>query len=152
MRSLFIPAVVLTLLLGAIASRVSAAWLTTRGEGARIALVDDSLDTLHPDLIATHAPNDYHSDHRAVSQAVHMAASFKAPVVCFDTLAGTGFEPTAYVDITTHMAAKEAAMRQHASQEPDPHVWPARQSAGAQSVRRARLSAKAGWCRTARDA
>lgn len=32
--------------------RVSAAWLTTRGEGARIALVDDSLDTLHPDLIA----------------------------------------------------------------------------------------------------
>lgn len=80
-----------------------------------------------PDLIATHAPKDYHSDHRAVSQAVGMAASFKAPVLWFDTLAGTGFEPTAYVDISAHMPAKEAALRQHASQEPERFVQAMRQ-------------------------
>jgi LmbE family N-acetylglucosaminyl deacetylase len=90
-------------------------------------MLEDIMGQFRPDLIATHAPNDYHSDHRAVSQAVHMAASFKAPVLWFDTLAGTGFEPTAYVDITAHMSAKEAAMRQHASQEPERFVQSMRQ-------------------------
>lgn len=80
-----------------------------------------------PDLIATHSPRDYHSDHRMVSQAVALAASFKAPVLWFDTLAGSGFEPTAYVDITAHMPAKEEALRQHASQEPERFVLAIRQ-------------------------
>ena len=40
----------------------------------------------------------------------------------------------------------------HAGQKPDPHVRPARQSAGAQPLRHHRLFAKAGGDRTARHA
>lgn len=98
-----------------------------QSDAALRAMLEDVVGQFRPDLIATHAPNDYHSDHRAVSQAVRMAASFKAPVLWFDTLAGTGFEPTAYVDITAHMGTKEAAMRQHASQDPERFVLAIRQ-------------------------
>ncbi|MDO8359058.1 MAG: PIG-L deacetylase family protein, partial [Devosia sp.] len=59
-----------------------------------------------PDLIITHAPNDYHGDHRALSDAVRIAASFAAPVLWADTLQGAGFVPTHYVDITEHFATK----------------------------------------------
>ena len=75
-----------------------------------------------PDLILTHAPNDYHADHRALSAAVSLAASFRAPVVHMDTLNGTGFTPTLWVDVTAHWPAKEAAIRAHVSQKPDRFV------------------------------
>lgn len=99
------------------------------------ALLADEMRHFQPDLIATHAPGDYHSDHRTVAQAVGMAASFKAPVIWFDTLAGTAFEPSAYVDISAYMPAKVEALRQHTSQEPERFVkamqqqnaWRARQ-------------------------
>jgi N-acetylglucosamine malate deacetylase 1 len=82
-----------------------------------------------PDLVVTHAPNDYHGDHRALSDAVRIAVSFRAPVLWTDTLRGAGFVPTHYVDITTHAALKEAAIREHVSQEPERFVEWSRQLA-----------------------
>ncbi|MCU0909095.1 MAG: PIG-L family deacetylase [Rhodobacteraceae bacterium] len=98
------------------------------------AALTDTLTALivetRPDLILTHAPNDYHADHRALSAAVSLAASFRAPVVHMDTLNGTGFTPTLWVDATAHWSAKEAAIRAHASQKPDRFVqMAARQAA-----------------------
>lgn len=75
-----------------------------------------------PDLVVTHAPNDYHGDHRALSDAVRVAVSFRAPVLWADTLRGAGFVPTHYVDITAHTALKAAAIREHATQEPERFV------------------------------
>jgi LmbE family N-acetylglucosaminyl deacetylase len=75
-----------------------------------------------PDLVVTHAPNDYHADHRALSAAVGQAAGFAAPVLWMDTLNGTGFAPTHWVEVTAHWPAKEAAIRCHASQSPERFV------------------------------
>jgi LmbE family N-acetylglucosaminyl deacetylase len=76
----------------------------------------------HPDLVVTHAANDYHADHRALSAAVSQAVSFAAPVLFADTLGGTGFVPTHYVDVTLYFATKCAAIRAHASQDPERFV------------------------------
>jgi LmbE family N-acetylglucosaminyl deacetylase len=77
---------------------------------------------VRPDLVLTHAPNDYHADHRALSAAVGEAVSFGAPVIWMDTLGGTGFTPTHWVDVTPHFDAKCAAIRAHASQDPERFV------------------------------
>jgi N-acetylglucosamine malate deacetylase 1 len=71
-----------------------------------------------PDLIVTHAANDYHADHRALAAAVAQAASFRAPVLDMDTMNGTGFQPNVWVDVTAHWPAKEAAILCHVSQKP----------------------------------
>ncbi len=84
-----------------------------------------------PEVIITHHPDDYHTDHKAVSALV-LEASFSAtvphvktqseylpklPVVYFmDTLAGLNFQPTEYVDITALMPQKLEMMSKHASQ------------------------------------
>lgn len=84
---------------------------------------------VQPDFIITHSPNDYMSDHLAVSRMV-VDASFvasvpqygtgeKAPVVpifYMDTLAGMNFNPTEYVDITEEMELKIEMLECHVSQ------------------------------------
>lgn len=79
-----------------------------------------------PDLIVTHAANDYHGDHRALSEGVRIAASFVAPVLYCDTLRGVASAPTHYVDITDHIDAKDRAIRCHASQDPERFVTASR--------------------------
>ena len=75
-----------------------------------------------PDLLLSHAPNDYHHDHRALSAAASQACGFAVPFLQMDTMNGTGFTPTHWVDATRHWPAKCAAIRAHASQEPERFV------------------------------
>jgi LmbE family N-acetylglucosaminyl deacetylase len=89
------------------------------------ALIRDS----EADLVITHAPNDYHGDHRALSDAVRIAANFAAPVAWVDAMMGAGFVPTHLVDITAHADAKATAIRAHVSQEPERFVAMAEQLA-----------------------
>ena len=84
---------------------------------------------VRPALVLTHAPNDYHADHRALSAALGQAAGFGVPVLWMDTLNGTGFAPTHWVDVTAHWAAKEAAIRAHHSQDPERFVQMANRQA-----------------------
>lgn len=85
-------------------------------------LVEATLLAFAPDLVITHAPNDYHPDHRVLSRLVSDAARYRAPVVFSDTLMGVGFEPTIYVDVTEHMDLKRRAIRCHQSQRPERFV------------------------------
>lgn len=87
-------------------------------DAAVVEAVRSLIEDVKPDLVLTHDANDYHGDHRALSAAVSLAASFKAPVVFADTLYGTGFIPTHYVAIGPHMALKERAILCHESQNP----------------------------------
>ena len=91
----------------------------------------DVIRVVKPDLIITHHPNDYHSDHNAVTKLV-VDASFSAtlpycvtdepphsiapPIYFMETLVGLNFTPEEYVDITATFEIKKQAMSQHASQ------------------------------------
>ncbi len=87
-------------------------------DAALVGVLDTLVAEIAPDLIVTHAANDYHADHRALSAAVAQAAGFRAPVLDMDTMNGTGFRPNVWVDVTAHWPAKEAAILCHASQRP----------------------------------
>ncbi|HHY51518.1 MAG TPA: PIG-L family deacetylase [Alphaproteobacteria bacterium] len=83
-----------------------------------------------PDLVLTHAPSDYHGDHRALSEATRIAANFIAPVLWADTMQGAGFTPTHYVDVTAGFESKCRAILAHVSQRPERFVAMARQLNG----------------------
>jgi len=86
---------------------------------------------VRPDIIITHSPDDYMRDHVEVSRLVfnasfsssiphvptqHPAYSLIAPVYYMDTLAGVGFLPEEYVDITETIEIKLNALNCHESQ------------------------------------
>lgn len=87
-----------------------------------VQLVGRCIVELEPSLVITHAANDYHADHRALSRAVKAAAGYQVPVLYCDTLLGVAFEPTVYVDISAHMQPKREAIRVHESQDADRFV------------------------------
>jgi N-acetylglucosamine malate deacetylase 1 len=84
-----------------------------------------------PDAILTHYPQDYHPDHRAVSQLM-FEASFvsglknvgtESPfhpgvpaLYYFDTITGANFHPTEYVDITETFEIRQQMLSCHESQ------------------------------------
>lgn len=91
----------------------------------------DAIRAARPDLILTHAAVDYHPDHVATHRAVFDTSFIVGlpnvvtpspphpgvpPLFYFDTLAGVGFLPTEYVDVTETFDVKQEMLRQHASQ------------------------------------
>ena len=96
-------------------------------------LMIDILREADPDIIFTHSPNDYHPDHRYVSQLVFdsyfqkglpFMPGQKRPACRFahaqlyymDTLCGIGFQPTEYVDTTETFLIKREMLLCHKSQ------------------------------------
>ena len=91
----------------------------------------DMFREANPDLIITHAPEDYMPDHITTSNLV-MHASFNAtfphlhtafemvhgviPVYFMDTLTGLGFTPTEFVDISDFLETKINMLKCHDSQ------------------------------------
>lgn len=76
------------------------------------------VDKIDPDLVITHSPEDYHPDHRALSNYVVESVGFKAPILFSDTLMGVNFIPEIYTDITEHFENKKKAIMCHKSQNP----------------------------------
>ena len=97
----------------------------------QVLAVVDLVRDVRPDVILTHSPNDYMSDHNELSKLV-FGASFHAtlplletgkphhgavtPIYFMDTVMGLGFEPVEYVDVTATMATKVAMLEAHRSQ------------------------------------
>jgi LmbE family N-acetylglucosaminyl deacetylase len=100
-------------------------------DSAQRRLFVDLVRDVRPDLIITHSPGDYNTDHNETSKLV-FDSSFRATVPLFvtdrpchdkvtpiyfvDTLSGLGFAPTEFVDITNVIDIKEAMLRAHESQ------------------------------------
>jgi LmbE family N-acetylglucosaminyl deacetylase len=100
-------------------------------DAAQRTAVVDLVRDVRPDLIVTHSPNDYMSDHNEVSKLV-FDCSFHAtlplletgkphhdsvtPIYYMETVMGLGFEPTEYVDVTSTIETKVAMLRAHESQ------------------------------------
>jgi N-acetylglucosamine malate deacetylase 1 len=94
-------------------------------------LVVDLVRDARPDLIITHDPHDYMSDHNEISKLV-FECSFHAtlplvetgkphhgavtPIYYMDTVFGLGFVPTEYVDVSGVIDVKAAALEAHESQ------------------------------------
>ena len=94
-------------------------------------LVVDLVRETQPDLIITHHPQDYMSDHNELSRLV-FDCSFHAtlplyetgkphyatvtPIYYMDTIMGLGFQPTEYVDVSEAIETKAAMLEAHASQ------------------------------------
>ncbi len=94
-------------------------------------LAIDLIRTVKPDIILTHTPNDYMADHVETSRLMldashiatlpllrtdHPAHTVVASVLYFDPLAGVGFDPTEYVDVSDVFEQKLEALRCHESQ------------------------------------
>jgi LmbE family N-acetylglucosaminyl deacetylase len=93
----------------------------------------DLLREADPEVIFTHSPNDYHPDHRYVSQLVFDAYFQKglphipgqqqpacrfgqAQVYYLDNIGGIDFAPAEYVDITSVFELKRRMLECHQSQ------------------------------------
>lgn len=94
-------------------------------------LVVDLVRDARPDVIITHGPEDYMSDHNELSRLVFdcsfhatvplletgkPAHSVVAPIYFMDTIAGLGFLPSEYVDVTETIGVKAAMLEAHQSQ------------------------------------
>src|SRR5712691_8823457 len=94
-------------------------------------LVVDLVRDARPDLIITHHPGDYMSDHDEISKLVFDCSfhatlplyetgkphhSLVTPIYYMDTVMGLGFVPTEYVDVTETIDTKTAMLEAHASQ------------------------------------
>lgn len=87
-----------------------------------IGKLKDNILSISPDLIITHSPFDYHSDHRVLSKYVKESAGFHCPIIYADTLMGVNFNPNIYIDISEHIEEKLSAIMCHQSQNPQKFV------------------------------
>lgn len=92
----------------------------------------DAIRQAKPDIIIAHGPTDYHPDHRAVAQLsedARIPSSIRlvetslphldhVPHLFFmDNVAGIGFEPEAYVNISSVIEVKRQMLLCHKSQD-----------------------------------
>lgn len=82
-----------------------------------IELIENVLREVRPDLVYTHSAHDTHQDHRAVHEAVLVAARNVATIACFQSPSATmEFRPNRFVDVSDHVTAKLDLLAAFASQ------------------------------------
>lgn len=87
--------------------------------GAATAALRQRIEACAPALCITHHPDDYHPDHRVTSAIVTDVLAPPQALLFCEPMLGAGPQPDVILDITAHWPVKQAALRCHASQEPD---------------------------------
>lgn len=91
-------------------------------DGALIGTPDDAravraaIAEFKPTVLITHAPDDYHPDHRTLSRLVAEACPPETVLLFAEAMLGGGAQPEWLVDITSQYERKRAALGVHASQ------------------------------------
>ena len=88
----------------------------SRHEFALVHLIEDVLGKTGATTVYTHGEKDSHQDHRTVALASRGACRAVTRVLCYDSPSSLGFSPSVYVDITTTLDKKLAALAMHESQ------------------------------------
>jgi LmbE family N-acetylglucosaminyl deacetylase len=82
-----------------------------------ITAVEEVIREVGPDQVYTHSRHDRHQDHRAVHQAVQVAARAVPDLACFQSPSSTiEYRPDRFVDIAEHLETKLRMLRVFASQ------------------------------------
>lgn len=82
-----------------------------------ITAVEEVIREVRPDLVYTHSQHDRHQDHRAVHQAVQVAARGVADLSCFQSPSSTiEYRPDRFVDIGEFLETKLRMLRAFVSQ------------------------------------
>ena len=87
-------------------------------DNKHLIVIDKAIKKIKPDLIITHYKEDYHSDHKVLSQFVDNSSGHYIPIIYCDTMMGINFDPDYYVDITSVFKCKLNAISYHVSQSP----------------------------------
>lgn len=87
--------------------------------------IEKAIGEFKPDLILTHSPNDYHSDHETVHRATMAAARNSSSILCFESPSATGqFQPDFFVDVTPFVDTKLLAISEHRDQRKKDYLSP----------------------------
>lgn len=86
------------------------------GSGEEARRVREAISAFKPDVLISHAPDDYHPDHRTLSRLVAEACPPATYLLFAEPMLGGGATPDLLVDITDQYARKRAALSRHESQ------------------------------------
>jgi LmbE family N-acetylglucosaminyl deacetylase len=81
-----------------------------------VALIQDVMARVNPDVVYAHSPFDSHQDHRSTASATLAAARRSTRILLYEAPSSLGFTPSLYVDISAFMDGKLEALRAHMSQ------------------------------------
>ena len=78
--------------------------------------IESVIDSVRPEFIFCHFPDDTHQDHRHLAQAIMSATRYIRNVLFYEGPTTQNFNPQVYVDIADTLEAKLDALRAHRSQ------------------------------------
>lgn len=77
-----------------------------RATAQTIREISNNIDSLKPDFVITHYPEDSHQDHREVAAIVRSATRRKYSLLYFDSYSSENFKANLFVDISAHIDGK----------------------------------------------
>jgi LmbE family N-acetylglucosaminyl deacetylase len=81
-----------------------------------ISFLESTLHRVEPDMIFVHHKDDTHQDHRTVHTATLSAARYVPNLLFYEGPTTINFQPTIFVDVSTHIEKKIQALKAHSSQ------------------------------------
>ncbi|WP_028045196.1 response regulator [Cellulomonas sp. URHE0023] len=93
--------------------------------GGLIATIEETIGVVEPTLVYTHSEHDRHQDHRAVRQAVEVAARRVPSLACFQSPSSTiDFRPTRFVPVDGFIDTKLRMLAAFTSQSHRDYMEP----------------------------